>query len=136
MKKIIYSLTLTLCLMLSVCCFAGCTDGHTVDPNSLIGVWEVSDEGGYSYITRIEFKESKAGIEGQGSYTYYIDNGSVPYSGTWGSNGADSSKEFMLLPDPTDETLRETTQLATLAEGRLYIQYNHSTTITYRKVRD
>ncbi len=136
MKKFIYSLSVALCLMLSVCCFVGCTDGHTVDPNNLIGVWEVSDEGGLSYITRIEFKEGQGGIEGQGSYTYYVDNGSVPFNGTWGLASGDNDKEFMLLPDPADDTLREYTQLATLAEGKLYIQYNSETTITYRKVRD
>ncbi len=134
MKKFIYSLSVALCLMLSVCCFVGCTDGHTVDPNSLIGVWEISDEGGLSIITRIEFKEGQGGIEGQGSYTYYVNNGSIPYEGQWGLASGDNDKEFMLYPK--EGGALEYTQLATLAEGKLYIQYNSETTITYRKIRD
>ena len=134
MKKFIYSLSVALCLMLSVCCFVGCADGHTVDPNNLIGVWEISDEGGLSYITRIEFKEGQGGIEGQGSYTYYVDNGSVPYDGQWGLAVADSDKSFMLYPK--EGGALTATQDALLADGRLYITYNDGTTITYTKIRD
>ena len=130
MKKVFYSIALTMCLMLSVIGFSGCVGGYTVDPNNLIGVWEVSDEGGYSYITRIEFKKSTE-IEGQGSYTYYVDKGSSPFYGHWGQRISD--KEFDLIPEG-GQYLQA--QIATLADGKLWIQFNETTTIAYRKVKD
>ena len=131
MKKVFCSIALTMCLMLTCAYFTACAGGYSVDPNNLIGVWEVSNEGGYSYITRIEFKASSE-TEGQGSYTYYIDNGATPYYGHW-SKRPETDKEFDMLPEGG---VYQNTQIATLAEGKLWIQFNETTTIAYRKIKD
>ena len=130
MKKVFYSIALTMCLMLSCVYFTGCVGGYTVDPNNLVGVWEVSSQGGYSYITRIEFKASTE-ADGQGSYTYYVENGSTPYYGHWAQRVSD--KEFDLLPEGG---MYQNTQIATLADGVLYIQFNADTMIIYNKIRN
>ena len=130
MKKAFYSIAIALCLMLTITSFSGCLGGYSVDANNLIGIWEVYGEDGYSEAVRIEFKASTE-IEGQGTYTYYSEKSSTPKYGHWSKRLAE--KEFDLIPD---EGVHQQAQIATLADGKLWIQYDSQTTISYIKVRD
>lgn len=130
MKKVFYSIAITMCLALTVTCFAGCLGGYSIDTNNLIGVWEVYGEENFTDITRIEFKASTE-IEGQGAYTYYKANGSTAYHGHWTKRLTE--KEFDLLPD---DGIYQQAQIATLADGKLWIQFDSETTASFVKVRD
>jgi|GEM_PF-2677239 len=142
MKKIIYSIALTICVLLSPLAFTGCASGYNVDPNNLIGVWEITEEGGYIDISRIEFHEPAVEGSSSGSLSYYLENGTTTYYGSWGPKSAEASDEFMVtihqyegelsINNPYGEIL--------LAEGRLYLMFPDGETGTtqfiYRKIKD
>lgn len=137
MKKAFY--TLALSLLLVTCVFAmgcDCAGGRRMDTSNIIGVWEVDNDGGASYITRIEFKKSSdPNFEDQGEYSYYIDGGTTAYLGTY-SKRADGS--YNLIPASFSESPsgEQHPYIATLAGGKLILQPSSETSIYYHKVSD
>lgn len=140
MKKFLYTLSISLCIALSVFALVGC-GGYSIDTSNLIGVWEVDSDGGATYITRIEFKQSNdTGFENQGEFSYYKDGGTTSYSGSWSKMNSSNSYSLIFSEPISGETgLKAST--ATLAEGKLIIQHPTSgsssqISIYYHKVRD
>ena len=135
MKKFFYTLSVALLLAVSAIGFAGC-GGYSVNPNKLVGVWEVVDEGGYTEITRIEFKAPQE--EGaNGRFTYYIDGSSVAHWGSWVPMS--DTTRFNILFDDDSVLHSRNPHEARLAEGRLYLMFNlenNEVTNTYEKISD
>ena len=134
MKKFFYTLSIALLIAVSATCFVGCS-GYSVNPNKIVGVWEVVDEGGYTEITRLEFKNPlEEGANGR--FSYYTAGSSRALEGTWVATSDD--KVFNILFDEAPLAGRNP-HMATLAEGKLFLQFNiegNPVTNVYEKTRD
>ncbi len=123
MKKKIYLLALSFVMLLCPLVMVGCDTGYTVDVTNIIGVWEVDDNGGASYITRIEFKSD-------GGFSYYESN-SVPKTGAWSKR---QNNTYNMTRDDAPGLTHA--YLATLENGKLKLQPDEHTTIYFHKIKD
>lgn len=129
MKKKICLLALSLVMLLCPLVMVGCETGYTVDVTNIVGVWEVDDNGGASYITRIEFRTGQNAS--QGDFTYYEFNGSVPKYGSWSIR---ADRKYNIIPSSSGPSSNP--YVGTLENGKLKLQPDEHTTIYFHKTRD